>query len=397
MGRKVHPYGFRLGTSRTWNAKWYADKNYTTLLKEDISIRQLVSRRLANASVALVDIDGFDLFNTTHGHQAGDAVLAEVARALDDEMPLGAVVGRYGPDEFLLAGPASCADQIRPAILRVQDRLLVTHIGSGADIDVPVTISAGIATYPEHAAAVSELLAAATVTLRDAKASGGDTIRIDAPGETASPEDLRNFGVLRGLVTAIDTKDHYTKRHSEEVAYYAMAIAERLELDEEFVAAVLQAGLLHDIGKICIPDAILRKPAPLTDAEAQVVQQHVTVGDLIVGGLPDMEFVRAGVRHHHERWDGSGYPDGLRGDQIPRIARIVSVADSFSAMTTNRSYRIGLPVVEAVRRLEEAAGEQLDPDFVTAFVALVNERPEIVSPEGDPTPARLWRMSGAVA
>jgi diguanylate cyclase (GGDEF)-like protein/putative nucleotidyltransferase with HDIG domain len=239
--------------------------------------------------VALLDIDGFDLYNTTAGHQAGDAVLAAVARALDEEMPSGAIIGRYGPDEFLLAGPASCADQIRPAIHRVQERLRGLTLDRPADNRVPLTISAGIATYPEHAAAVSELLAAATVTLRDAKASGGDTIRIDAPGDTGSTEELRNFGVLRGLVTAIDTKDHYTKRHSEEVAHYAVAIAQHLKLDVELQEAVRQAGLLHDIGKVCVPDAILRKPGPLTEAETEIVQQHVTVGDLIVGGLPDMD------------------------------------------------------------------------------------------------------------
>jgi diguanylate cyclase (GGDEF)-like protein/putative nucleotidyltransferase with HDIG domain len=347
--------------------------------------------------VALLDIDGFDLYNTTVGHEAGDAVLVETARALDEEMPPGAIVGRYGPDEFLLAGSAAVADRVRPAIRRVQERLRNLRIATASETQVPITISAGVATYPEHAAAVSELLAAATVTLRDAKASGGDTIRIDAPGDSVSPEELRNFGVLRGLITAIDTKDHYTKRHSEEVAYYAIAIAEHLKLDAAFMAAVRQAGLLHDIGKVCVPDGILRKPGPLTEAEAQVVQQHVTVGDLIVGGLPDMEFVRAGIRHHHERWDGEGYPDGLRGDEIPRIARLVAVADTFSAMTTSRSYRVGLPVAEAVRRLQEAAGAQLDPEFVAAFVTLITEQPGIVSPEGDPTPARLWRMSGAVA
>jgi diguanylate cyclase (GGDEF)-like protein/putative nucleotidyltransferase with HDIG domain len=347
--------------------------------------------------VALLDLDGFDLYNTTAGHEAGDAVLAAVARALDEEMPSGAIIGRYGPDEFLLAGPASCADQVRPAIHRVQERLRGLTLDRAADSRVPLTISAGIATYPEHAAAVSELLAAATLTLREAKASGGDTIRIDAPGDTATTEELRNFGVLRGLVTAIDTKDHYTKRHSEEVAHYAVAIAQHLKLDDDFQEAVRQAGLLHDIGKVCVPDAILRKPGPLTEAETEIVQQHVTVGDLIVGGLPDMDFVRAGVRHHHERWDGEGYPDGLRGDEIPRIARIVSVADTFSAMTTSRSYRVGLPVAEAVRRIQEAAGRQLDPEFAAAFVELITEQPEIVAPEGDPTPARLWRMSGAVA
>jgi len=128
------------------------------------------------------------------------------------------------------------------------------------------------------------------------------------------------------------------------------------------------AGLLHDIGKIGIPDAILHKPGRLTDDEFAVFKQHVALGDAIVRDLPDLDLIRAGIRHHHERWDGQGYLDGLAGEEIPLVARILAVSDAFSAMTTTRPYRKGLPVEEALTRLGDAGGSQLDPRLVEIFV-----------------------------
>ena len=164
------------------------------------------------------------------------------------------------------------------------------------------------------------------------------------------------FDVLQGLVFAVDTKDRYTKRHSEDVARYAVFLARQDGLDEATIGAVRLAGLLHDIGKIGMPDHLLRKPGALTDDEYEIVKQHVVLGDLIVRDLPDTDLIRAGIRHHHERWDGTGYVDGLAGEDIPLIARIVAVADSFSAMTTSRAYRKALDTDEAIRRLVGAAG-----------------------------------------
>ena len=143
---------------------------------------------------------------------------------------------------------------------------------------------------------------------------------------------------------AIDTKDRYTKRHSEDVARYADFLADRLALGQELRQAIHVAGLLHDVGKIGIPDQILRKPAKLTAEEHGAVQQHVALGQMIVRDLPHLDLVRAGIRFHHERWDGNGYLDRLAGEQIPQIARLLAVADAFSAMTTTRPYRKGVSV-----------------------------------------------------
>jgi HD-GYP domain-containing protein (c-di-GMP phosphodiesterase class II) len=177
------------------------------------------------------------------------------------------------------------------------------------------------------------------------------------------------FDVLQGLVLAVDTKDRYTKRHSDDVARYGVYLAERLGLDPDFVRTIHVAGLLHDVGKIGIPDPILRKPGKLTAEENEIVKQHVALGDMIVRDLPDIDAIRAGIRHHHERWDGDGYLDRLAGEAIPLIGRILAVGDAFSAMTTTRPYRKALGLREALKRLEDAAGSQLDEALVRSFVS----------------------------
>jgi putative nucleotidyltransferase with HDIG domain len=191
-------------------------------------------------------------------------------------------------------------------------------------------------------------------------------------------------------VIAIDRKDRYTKRHSEDVACYALFLASRMGLDEAEWAVLRTAGLLHDIGKIGIPDDILRKPGRLTPYEYEVVKQHVALGDHIVRDLPDIDLVRAGVRHHHERWDGNGYLDRLEGDDIPLIARILAVGDAFSAMTTTRPYRKALTVQQALDELRAGAGTQLDPELVAAFVEGIEHDPEAPLPGADRDATDLW-------
>ncbi len=169
-----------------------------------------------------------------------------------------------------------------------------------------------------------------------------------------------------------------------------------LELDDDAIHILRVTGLLHDVGKIGIPDHILRKPGALTDAETQIVRQHVALGDVIVRDLPDIDQIRAGVRHHHERWDGAGYLDGLAGDDIPLVARILAVGDAFSAMTTTRPYRKALSVSEALRRLEDAAGTQLEERLVVAFVAGLESDADAPLPS-DEGRVSLWTPRRQVA
>jgi diguanylate cyclase (GGDEF)-like protein len=319
--------------------------------------------------IAVIDIDNFRLLNDVHGHPAGDMALRMVARMVGEDGIGWEAVGRYGPDEFLFVSRLGQGRSVEPAVDGLRERLEATSLRFGGSESLPLTISAGISHYPFHAKGVNELLSAANLALAEAKASGGDAVRT-ANAWTNDPSDRARttFDVLQGLVNAIDTKDRYTKRHSEDVAAYALFLAGRVDLETKLREPLRTAALLHDVGKIGIPDEILRKPGPLTPYEMEIVKQHVALGDLIVRDLPNLWVVRTGIRHHHERWDGRGYLDGLEGERIPLIARILAVADAFSAMTTTRPYRKALPAEEALRRLEDAAGSQLEERLALAFV-----------------------------
>ena len=273
---------------------------------------------------------------------------------------------------------------------RVQTALDSASLQFDGSERLPLTVSAGVTYFPFHATGVNELLSAATIALGEAKASGGNRTVI-ADAWTSEPKASQStFDVLQGLVVAIDTKDRYTKRHSEDVACYALFLAARTDMAEADRAILRTAGLLHDIGKIGIPDDILRKPGRLSPYEYEIVKQHVALGDLIIRDLPEIELVRAGVRHHHERWDGQGYLDRLEGEQIPLFARILAVGDAFSAMTTTRPYRKALTVQQALDELRAAAGTQLDPELVALFVDGIEHDPDAPMPGADRNGTHLW-------
>src|SRR5688500_4477707 len=354
------------------------------LLADEVESARVADGRIG---VALVDVDNFRLFNDTHGHDAADQVLLRVAELVARE-GVGGHVARYGPDEFLLVLPGSGVEEIEAAIDRLRSELKDASVQFGDSEALPISASVGICAYPEHAASVTDLLSTAAVALSEAKASGGDGVRVAQTGEEERVV-TGSFDVLQGLVIAVDTKDRYTKRHSEDVARYAVFLAQRLGLDPEMLRTIHLAGLLHDIGKIGIPDVILRKPSKRTAAEYGMFQQHVALGDSIVRDVPNVELVRAGIRHHHERWDGDGYLEGLEGDAIPLIGRVLAVADAFSAMTTTRPYRKALPITEALKRLGDAAGTQLQEELVTEFISGIETAPDAPLPGEEPT--LLWR------
>jgi diguanylate cyclase (GGDEF)-like protein len=351
----------------------------------------------SSVGIALVDVDNFRLLNDVHGSAAGDEVLLRVARALNEESGKWAGLARYGPDEFMAISVGPAARELEAAFKRVRSVLDGMSLDLEGEERLPITVSVGITFFPFHAASVIELLSAATMAIGDAKAAGGNQIEIADAWTTEPRAPHTTFDVLQGLVLAIDRKDRYTKLHSEDVACYALFLAQRIGLDPDLIAALRMAGLLHDVGKIGIPDDILRKPGRLTPHEYEIVKQHVTLGDLIVRDLPDIEAVRAGVRHHHERWDGMGYVDGLKGEQIPLIARVLAVADAFSAMTTTRPYRKAFSVEEALEALVVAGGTQLDRHLVAAFVTGIESDPAAPMPGFERNAALLWTPAGWAA
>jgi diguanylate cyclase (GGDEF)-like protein len=346
-------------------------------LQEEI---QNAQQGRAPLTLALIDLNNFKYFNDSYGHLAGDDVLRLVAATLMGCCRPGDSLARFGGDEFALI--ASGVGMTEATGLAQRLEAVLDQAGyrpPGHDVEIPLLLSVGTATFPDERVGAMELLALADSRLYRAKNGGGideNARRLRA----ALARSVAGYSMLDALVTAVDNKDRYTSRHSEDVLIYSLELADSLGLDEADLHTLAVAALLHDIGKIGVPDAIMRKPGKLTDEEFEAMRQHPTMGATIVGAVPGFELTLDAIRHHHERWDGQGYPSGLRGAAIPLFARILAVADAFSAMTTDRPYRKGMSEAEALRLLEEGAGSQWAPDLVRRFVRLRHGDPAVRIP-----------------
>jgi putative nucleotidyltransferase with HDIG domain len=240
-----------------------------------------------------------------------------------------------------------------------------------------ITVSAGVATFPQHGRERDSLIRLADGALYWAKEHGKNQVRLARPEVIELSEYHRiahgadratRFEAAASLARAVDLRDAYTGSHSERVAALAARIATQLGQHVEQIELTRLAASLHDLGKLAIPEEILRKPGPLTDAERVVLERHPQIGYRMLESL-DVHPIADWVLHHHERWDGAGYPEGLAGERIPLGARIVFVADAFDAMTSNRLYRAPLTHEEALREVESCSGSQFDPQVVHAFLA----------------------------
>jgi len=319
-------------------------------------------------SIALIDLDNFKFFNDVYGHSVGDDVLRQVAAALGKCCRPGDVLARFGGDEFAMLMPGFGTEE---ATLMAQEiNVCLDGMGyrpPGYNAVIPFSLSVGVATLPDDGLTRFELIEIADARLRHMKNGCDEDDYADRLRATLR-DQVEGFSMLDALVKAVDTKDRYTRRHSEDVMTYSVQIARELQLAAGEVRAAEVAGLLHDVGKIGVPDSILRKPGKLTEADMQAIKQHPMMGAIIVGAVPGFEDALDAVRHHHERWDGAGYPLGLSGQDIPLLARVMAVADAYSAMTTDRPYRKGMQADKALCVLEEGSGAQWDPTCVEAFV-----------------------------
>jgi diguanylate cyclase (GGDEF)-like protein len=295
--------------------------------------------------LALFDLDGFKRYNDAYGHPAGDALLQRLSGELCEVVAGHGRAYRLGGDEFCLLLEADGSD----AVLRAAAEALGAR-GDGFD----VTASYGRVALPEDAADTEEALHLADRRMYAAKES------------RPSSAGLQTRSVLLKVLSEREPELH---EHSSDVMGLARGVARRLGLGAEEREIVARAAELHDIGKMAIPDAILNKPGPLDDHEWRFMRRHTIIGEDILNVAPALQPVAVLVRASHERWDGSGYPDGTAGEDIPEGARIVAVCDAFSAMVQDRPYQPGLSVSEAVAEIERCAGKHFDPRVVEAFAA----------------------------
>lgn len=361
------------------DAQFLAERDSLTRLLNHRGISKRLEQEMARCAssgatfgLVMIDVDNFKLFNDAYGHAVGDGALQALARVLNTSLRRSDAVARYGGDEFIAVLPDTSSEASVQLVERIRATLESTPFNVGGGRIVPIKMSYGIATYPNDGHKAAELLAAVDANLYRSKQRGGNIIT-SSGGDDFRPTLMGSFSVLDGLVTTVDRKDHYTRRHSDDVTELAVALASKIGLSVETQRSVRMAGLLHDIGKVGVPDHILGKPAELNDEERKVVRNHVTLGELIIQGIPNQEEVVGAVSSHHEQYDGKGYPRGLRGDNIPLLGRILAVADAYSAMTTDRPYRKALPAGEAKAELSRVAGTQLDPELVDAFLDALEE------------------------
>jgi diguanylate cyclase (GGDEF)-like protein len=311
----------------------------------------------------LLDLDGFKAINDERGHAAGDALLRWTVAAIDRTVRPMDAVGRIGGDEFAVVLP----DAGRPEAAEVAGRLReVLAEAAPASVGLAAFPADGTGTEELHQHADSELYAEKRV-----RAGGPQAVR--AAASAATPRQELSWAAA--LARAVDVRLAASHDHSRAVAEYAVLIGRRLGWDADALGRLRLAGILHDVGKSALPDAILRKPGPLDEEEWLVVRRLPIVGADMVARIEGLEPVAAWIRAGHEHVDGSGYPAGLRGDDIPLASRVLLVADAYDAMTSERVYRPALGHAEALAELRANAGTQFDAECVEHLVAALDAAP----------------------
>ena len=374
-------------------------------------------------SLVLMDLDRFKFVNDFYGHLEGDVVLQRVGHILEQNCRRSDVVARYGGDEFVILMPETSVEQARQLASKLRGWIASDPLLR----DKNITASFGIAGFPVHGSTPQELIQVADSSMYLSKHQGGNSVssaeqtdpndtkrwkkdvleaylgvtlkRLFSTGPEAFEEIYRrleqftrslteqNAGgptealppavveTVTSLALAIDAKDHYTQGHSQKVSAYAVMIAQSLGLEQAEVEEIRLAGLLHDIGKVGIPEPILNKSGPLDAGEWETMKTHTELGAKILEPLEAMKRIRMMVRHHHEFYDGTGYPDRIEGERIPYGARVIAIADAYDTITSERTYKKARTPEDAFLELERCAANQFDPALVRVFIETMRRAP----------------------
>lgn len=385
-----------------WVVGQLAENNYrlqqgvqdlSSLVKTDsltgVYSRQYLQRFLRNElkrcqesgqqlSVIRIAVDNFQNLLDHYGAKSGDTVLTKTGEIIQENVRGKDRVGRFGEDEFCVVLPGTdsfdaldVAEKIRVAVREYFKK------AQGEPKINDLTVSLGIATFPKDAEDKSNLIYRANQTLYRARHSKRDRVCLSSITIDEVQRKIKRAGSalaenIPTLVAIIDAKDVNTCGHSERVTKYAMAIAKTMGITGEELSNIQYGALLHDIGKINVEEHILDKPGRLSDHELYSIRNHPSFGANFISSIDYLKKVTPLVLYHHERWDGSGYPEGIKGENIPLGARIIGVADAFDAMISDRPYKKSFLVEEAVKELAMCRGTQFDPAVVDAFLKLID-------------------------
>ena len=382
--------------------------NRQALLGELFAEVERAGRYERPLSVAFVDIDHFKAVNDSYGHAAGDVVLRGVAQTISENLRASDRIGRYGGEEFMLILTETDVDE--GAVLTEKLRTLVQRQRFAVDGNpgLSVTISIGIAGGNGPGLRMDSLVRDADAAMYSAKSLGrnqtyvfaepDDDARvprapISAAGRAhavAIGKQAREAATL-ALTSVLNPLPHYRGQPSALIASIVVALARQLELPDAEVDRIRIAALLHDVGKIAVPEDILEKPAALTSAEWRTVVQHPRIGQVILEQAASLKEAVPIILHHHERYGGHGYPYGLRANEIPLGARIVAIADAYDAMTHDRPYKRAMSHENAIEELRRHSGTQFDPELVGLFCDLYATH----APEPDPAVLAMTAGNGA--
>jgi diguanylate cyclase (GGDEF)-like protein len=361
--------------------------NRETLLTTLTNEIERATRHHKWLSVAFIDIDRFKPINDTFGHNSGDAVLRQISALIAGNIRASDLFGRYGGEEFMLILPETGPDEAVVLAEKLRGMVMQQRLVIAGNQRLKVTISIGVAGEVGSQLQIDALVDQADAAMYAAKSLGRNrTYLYRAVDENAtvrrapiSPEhraaataigQWANDTATEALASVLAPQPHHRGRPSDMIASLATGMALDMGLPEEEIERIRVASLLHDLGKLAVPSEILDKPTTLSDGEWQAIGEHPRIGQLILEQASGLRDAIPVVLHHHERFNGGGYPHGLRGTEIPLGARIVAVADAYHAMVHDRPYKSALTHEQALTELRDNAGSQFDPQIVTVFCSI---------------------------
>ncbi|AOR22804.1 diguanylate cyclase [Clostridium taeniosporum] len=334
-------------------------------------------------SMIFIDIDYFKHYNDTHGHLKGDYVLRKIGEIIKDNTRKEDVPARYGGEEFAIILPNTDEEQALNIAEELRKKIEYIYFeGEENQPNGKVTASMGVSVYPYKAKDDLELIKSADDALYKAKFFNKNRVEaytsiLDDIKNNTDEKDVELVTSIKTLISIINAKDRYTYGHVERVVFYSKLLADKLNLSKRNKQILIYGAYMHDIGKIDINKEILLKKTKLTDEELDILKQHPVNGMEIIKSVNSLKDVIPLIISHHERYDGMGYPNKLKGEEIPYLARILTVVDSFDAITSNRPYKTRKTYEEGIHELERCSGTQFDPDIVRDFIEVIRNNIEL--------------------